>query len=125
MSSSKANPGSPLGSSNDRRRNPRHPCNGPIDFRIHGWFLQRGRVLNVCLDGCLIEASLATGRVPGDQLDLRFEVNHLCFRAQCIVRSVNPGGLLGIEILHLSDRNRTQLHELIAELSATSPAAHP
>jgi hypothetical protein len=105
--------------SHNRRRTPRHACLGPIDFRIHGWYLRRGRILDLCLDGCLIQPRLATDCVPGDQLDLRFEVHGLAFRAQCIVRRVGPDGLLGIELLQLSDRNRAQLRELLAELDAT------
>lgn len=48
---------------------------------------------------------------------MRFEVNRLSFRVHCIVRQVRPSGRLGLEILCLSDRSRTQLRELIAELS--------
>jgi hypothetical protein len=101
----------------DRRRTRRHSLHGPIDFSVRNWYLRRGRILNLCLDGCLIEPRLATGCAPGDQLDLRFEVNRLAFRAQCIVRRVSPDGLLGVEILRLSDRNRAQLRDLLAGLA--------
>jgi len=84
----------------DRRRTRRHSLHGPIDFSVRNWYLR-----------------LATGCAPGDQLDLRFEVNRLAFRAQCIVRRVSPDGLLGVEILRLSDRNRAQLRDLLAGLA--------
>ncbi|HEY0163221.1 MAG TPA: PilZ domain-containing protein [Edaphobacter sp.] len=105
----------------ERRRSPRYACAGPIDFRIQGWYLRRGRILNLCLDGCLIEPQLNTGYLIDDQLDLRFEVNGQPFRAQCVVRRIESTGLLGVEILHLSDRNRRHLRELIAELATLSP----
>jgi hypothetical protein len=108
----------------DRRRTRRHPLHGPIDFSVRNWYLRRGRILNLCLDGCLIQPHLATGCTPGDLLDLRFEVNRLAFRAQCTVRRVSPDGLLGVEILRLSDRNRAQLRDLLAEQPpATKPGA--
>lgn len=105
----------------ERRKTPRYSCHGPIDFRIQGWYLRRGRILNLCLDGCLIQPQLATDCIPGDELDLRFEVNHLAFRAQCIVRRVQPSGVIAVELLSLSDRNRRQLGELMEELAALSP----
>jgi hypothetical protein len=100
----------------ERRRSPRHWCHGPADFRVHNWYLRKGRILNLCLDGCLLQPRLTTGYRSGDRLDLRFEINRLAFRAECIVRSVNPDNTLGVELLHLSSRNEAQLHELIAEL---------
>lgn len=114
--------GSPDGS-NDRRRTPRYSCHGPINFRVEGWYLHRGRIRNLCLDGCLLEPMLHTGCVPGEYLDLRFEVNRLPFLAHCIVRRVHPSGALGVEILRLSERGRSQLHQLIGELALLTPAS--
>ena len=109
----------------ERRRTPRHPCHGPADFRVHNWFLRRGRILNLCLDGCLIQAHLSTDCRPGDLLDLRFEINHLAFRARCIVRRINPDNTLGVELLQLSSRNQSQLRELIAELATAATPTSP
>jgi len=100
----------------ERRRTPRHACHGPADFRVHNWYLRRGRILNLCLEGCLLQPRQATGYRPGDTLDLRFEINRLAFRAQCIVRRINPDHTLGVELLELSTRNRAQLRELLNEL---------
>lgn len=104
------------GPRSERRRAHRHRIHGPADFRIQNWYLRSGRILNLCLDGCLLEPRLATDCIPGDLLDLRFEINGLSFRASCIVRRVSPDGLLGIELTQLSDRNRAQLQQLIDEL---------
>lgn len=103
----------------ERRKTPRYPCSGPIDFRIQNWHVRKGRILNLCLDGCLIEPHLATGYVIGDQLEMRFEVNRISFRVHCIVRQIRPSGNLGVEILCLSDRSRHQLRALIEELART------
>ncbi|MBS1799925.1 MAG: PilZ domain-containing protein [Acidobacteria bacterium] len=105
--------------SKERRRSPRYGCHGPADFRVHNWYLRRGRILDLCLDGCLLQPNLSTGYRPGDVIDLRFEINHLCFRASCIVRRVNPDNTLGVELLKLSGRNHAQLAELIAELDTS------
>lgn len=69
------------------------------------------------MDGCLIQPRDSTDYVVGDQLEMRFEVNRLSFRVHCIVRQVRASGHLGVEILCLSDRSRSQLRELIHELS--------
>jgi hypothetical protein len=107
------------------RKTRRYSCYGPIEFRIQDWYTFTGRILNLCLDGCLIQPSQPTDCVVGERLDLRFEVNRLSFRVQCIVRHISPDGTLGIEILLLSDRSRRQLNELIEELESTanSPAS--
>ena len=104
----------------ERRRSPRYSCSGPIDFRILGWYLQKGRILNLCLEGCLIEPHRTTDYGVGDQLELRFEVNRLAFRALCVVRRIQSTGALGVQILRLSDRGRRQLEELVEELSRSS-----
>ncbi|MBS1820834.1 MAG: PilZ domain-containing protein [Acidobacteria bacterium] len=101
----------------ERRRSPRHACRGPADFRVHNWYLRRGRILNLCLDGCLLQPDLSTGYRPGDVLDLRFEIDRLAFRASCIVRRVNPDNTLGVELLQLSGRNHTRLRELLDQLA--------
>jgi hypothetical protein len=107
-------------SSADQRRTLRHPCHGTIEIRIDGWRLYPGRILNLGIDGCLVEAAQWAGCEPGDLLDLCFSVNHLSFRTQCIVRWTRPSGTVGVEILLVSVRGRRQLDELIQELAATS-----
>jgi hypothetical protein len=87
-----------------------------VDFRIENWHLRRGRIVNLCLEGCLIEPQHATDCVPGDTLDIRFEINRLAFRARAIVRQVSASGWLGVEITELSPRSQEQLQELIGEL---------
>jgi len=108
------------GNSKERRRVPRHRCQGPIDFRIQGWTLRKGRILNVCLHGCLIEPQAGSDCMVGDQLEIRFEVNHLVFRAKCVVRGIQASGNIGVEILYLSDRSHRQLQELVEELGTLS-----
>jgi len=105
----------------DRRRSARHRVHGPVDFRIENWHLRRGRILNLCLDGCLIEPQYTTDCVPGDTLDLRFEINRVAFRARATVRRVSDSGRLGVEIAQLSSRSLAKLQDLVAELES-SPA---
>jgi hypothetical protein len=102
----------------DRRKSRRYPCYGPFDFRIDGWYITTGKIVDLCLNGCLLQPCLQSEVNINDVLDLRFEVNHLTFRARCIVRRVSPDGTLGIEILLLSERLRKQLKDLIEELES-------
>ncbi|HEY6413571.1 MAG TPA: PilZ domain-containing protein [Edaphobacter sp.] len=105
------------------RKTRRYLCYGPIEFRVRDWYTFTGRILNLCLEGCLIQPDQPTGYTVGEHLNLRFEVNHLTFQVQCIVRRVAPDGTLGVEILLLSDRTRRQLLELIEELESAGQEA--
>jgi PilZ domain len=102
----------------DARKTRRYPCYGPIEFRVQDWYTFTGKILNLSLEGCFIQPDQPTGYTVGDRLNLRFEVHHLTFLVQCIVRRVAPDGTLGVEILLLSDRTRTQLNQLIQELDS-------
>ena len=107
-----------MSSPSERRKSRRYPCYGPFDFRIDGWYITTGKIVDLCLNGCLLQPRLQSEVNINDILDLRFEVNRLTFRARCIVRRVSPDGTLGIEILFLSDRSRKQLKDLIEELDS-------
>ena len=95
----------------EARKSPRHPCYGPIDFRVDNWRIT-GKVINLCLKGCLIRPRQHLVCSIGDTLDLRFEVNGLSFHAHCIVRWVGADHMVGVEMLQLSERGRRQLREL-------------
>lgn len=109
--------GTPVPAS-DRRSTRRHRVHGPIHFSIENWQRRSGRILDLCLEGCLIQHEHAADCMPGDTLDLRFEINRLAFRARCIVRRVSPDGRLGVQLTQLSQRSRTQLQQLLAELES-------
>jgi PilZ domain len=100
------------------RKTRRYSCCGPIEFRVQDWYTFTGKILNLSLEGCFIQPDQPTGYSVGDRLNLRFEIHHLTFLVQCIVRRVAPDGTLGVEILLLSDRTRTQLKDLIEELDS-------
>ena len=101
----------------EARKSPRHSCYGPIDFRVDDWHIT-GKVIDLCLEGCLIRPRQHPVCSIGDTLDLRFEVNGLGFRAHCIVRWVGADHMVGVEILLLSERCRRQLRELIDQLAS-------
>jgi PilZ domain len=107
----------------ERRKSRRYPCYGPFNFRIDGWYITTGNIVDLCLNGCLLQPRLQSEVNINDILDLRFEVNRLNFRARCIVRRISPDGTLGIEILFLSDRLRNQFQELIEELKSPEQAS--
>lgn len=103
----------------EARKTQRYLCYGSGELRNQHSHTFAGKILNLSVDGCLIEPGQPTDYIVGDHIDLRFEVKHLSFRVQCIVRRVSPEGALGVEILLLSDRSRKQLGELIEELAST------
>jgi hypothetical protein len=104
----------------DARRSPRYACHGPIQFRINHWEI-KGKIINLCLEGCLIRPTREIDLEADDEFDLRFEVNRLSFRVRAIVRRVGEDGTLGVEILQLSSRVRAQLRELLDELADARP----
>jgi hypothetical protein len=99
----------------ERRRAARHGVRGPVAFRVQNWYLRRGSVLDLCMDGCLIAPQLVSGCEPGDALEIHFEIKGVAFRAQCVVRRVSVEGLLGIELTHLSERAREELRLLLQD----------
>jgi hypothetical protein len=110
--------GSASFSESERRRSGRYEVQGPADFGKRHWYRRRGRILNLGLDGCLIEPRRSTGHSPGDSTEIRFEVNRIRFDARVIVRSVYSDGLLGVELVEMSEACRTRLLTLIDEMHA-------
>src|ERR1700753_2082054 len=101
--------GKPSSIGEDSRKTPRYGCHGPIEIQIGGWRPYTGRICNLSLQGCLIEPTRwAEGNVV-DHIQLRFQVNRLSVLAECIVRSVRPGGAMGVEILQVGSQGRQQL----------------
>ena len=110
--------GSASSSESERRRPGRYEVQGPADFGIRHWYQRRGRILSLGLDGCLIKPQTSTGHSSGDSMEIRFEVNRIHFGARGIVRSVYSDGLLGVELVEMSERSRTRLLTLIDEMHA-------
>lgn len=103
----------------DGRRSRRYICHGPIKFRIHNGHAT-GKIINLCLEGCFIQPNQEICFFVGDTFDLRFEVNHLVFLAQCVVRRVAKDRKIGVEIVMMSRRGHQQLIELLRELAMTT-----
>ena len=110
--------GSASSSESERRRSGRYEVQGPADFGKRYWYQRRDRILNLGLDGCLIEPRRSTGHSPGDSTEICFEVNRIRFDARVIVRSVYSDGLLGVELVEMSEPSRTRLLTLIDEMHA-------
>jgi len=106
----------------DARRSPRYTCHGPVQFRIRNGEIN-GKIINLSLDGCLFCPTHELDLEVGDEFDLRFKVSGLSFCARAIVRRVGANNTVGVEIIQLSERVRTQLRELLDELSHGQPQA--
>ena len=92
---------------------------GSASFGAHPWYLHRGRIHNICLDGCLIEPRASTGLSSGDSIALRFKINRINFRARGTVSRVDPDGKLAVEIVKLSEGSRNRLMALLDEVNST------
>ena len=110
--------GSASSSESERRRSGRYEVQGPADLGTRHWYQRRGRIVNLGLDGCLIEPRRSTGHSPGDSRELRCAVNRITFPARAIVRSVYSDGLLGLEPVEMTEPSRTRLLTLIDEMHA-------
>jgi hypothetical protein len=106
-------------SESERRCSARYDVQGSARFGVHQWYLRRGRIHNLCLDGCLIEPRASTSLSPGDSIALHFKINRISFRARAIVSSVDPDGMLAVEIVDLSEDCRKRLLTLLDEVNAT------
>jgi PilZ domain len=107
----------PSSTGKDSRKTPRYRCHGSIEIQIGGWRPYVGRICNLSLQGCLIEPTRWAECNVGDRIQLRFQVNRLSVLTECIVRSVRPGGGMGVEILQVGAQGRQQLLELMQELA--------
>jgi hypothetical protein len=74
------------------------------------------KVLDVSVDGCLVEmeAPLLVGM--GEPLEISFCVNQLPFRVRAELRVVRGIRTLGFQFVKLSVRARRRLNELVEEL---------
>lgn len=100
-----------------RRISPRVECRGAAELhRARSDGESVAKVLDMSVDGCLVEleAPLLVG--VGEPLEISFSVNQLPFRVRAEVRVVRGIRTLGFQFVKLSVRARRRLSELMEEL---------
>jgi hypothetical protein len=74
------------------------------------------KILNLSVDGCLMELQGPLDLATDEIVELLFTVNQMPFRVRGKIRAVRSIVLVGSQFLQLSERTRRHLHELIEEL---------
>jgi hypothetical protein len=104
----------------EQRRHPRYACDGRAEvFLPQGGMLIRGRILNLSIAGCFIEAPTITLE-RGTHVEVFFESRQLQFRVAGSIAILHPRSGVGILFLQVSFRLARQLQLLIGELEEVS-----
>jgi hypothetical protein len=78
--------------------------------------LFRGRVLDISVAGCYVETEARLRLAPGTSVEMVFQLNDRAFRCDATSRMIRTKGA-GFLFAFLDERTKTELDELIAELS--------
>jgi hypothetical protein len=100
----------------ERRQCKRHVCDGRAEvFLPHGGTVIPGRILNLSMRGCFVEAP-AINFERGTHVEVFFETNKLQFRVAGSIAIIYRRHGAGIAFLQMSDRVALQLETLLEEL---------
>ena len=101
----------------EQRKQPRFSCSGDAQVRMPVGNCCRAEILDLSLEGCLVELEEPKELVLETILELTFTVNQLPFRVRGEVRSTRTPTTIGFQFPQLSERSRRQLQELVDELA--------
>lgn len=104
-------------SASERRKHPRYACEGHAEvFLPHGGLLFRGRILDLSVSGCMIEATGITLE-RGTHVEIYFTARQLQFRVPGNIAVLYRGKGVGIAFYHVSRRMAEQIREMVSELA--------
>ena len=104
----------------NRRRHVRYTCGGRAEvFLPHGGLLLRGRILDLSLSGCFIEAPALTLE-RGTHVEVFFVARQMQFRVSGHIAAVSRKGGAGVAFLNLSPRLARQVADPVHELKEIS-----
>ncbi|MBT9331312.1 PilZ domain-containing protein [Paracidobacterium acidisoli] len=99
----------------ERRQASRYDCEGYAEvFLPLGGLRFRGRILNLSLTGCFIEANFNLER--GTRVEIYFEARHLRFRVAGAVAALRNRRGVGVSFVDLTPRRAAQIEDLVQEL---------
>jgi len=101
----------------ERRQHTRYAVDAWAEVMVKdGTMLFRGRVLDISVAGCYVETEARLRLAPGTSVEMVFRLNDRVFRCDATSRMIRTKGA-GFLFAFLDDRTKTELDELIAELS--------
>lgn len=101
----------------DRRLNPRFLCSGKAEMRsLSSGFRAEGRIQNLSLGGCRIEAEERMAFRAGEKVEITFCVRQLPLRVQATICPPLSSHSASVRFTLLSERGKLQLLALIEEL---------
>jgi hypothetical protein len=114
--SSTTGPSSPAAPSANRRRHPRYLCEGHAEvFLPHGALLFQGKILDLSLSGCFIEAP-ALNLERGTHVEVYFITHQIPFRVAGRIAVLHRRRGAGIAFQDMGPRRTRHVAELLHEL---------
>ncbi len=113
---------------NDRRKRERFRVDGLAEVNIPNCqILFRGLTSDLSYAGCYIQSPAYLGADLGQEVEVRFSVSDVHFRASAKVTTVRRGKGAGFEFLHVEEEAQNNLNTLIEKLSSPTsvPAESP
>jgi PilZ domain len=100
-----------------RRKEPRHPVDTGAVIRLIDLAAKlEGRILDVSMGGCRIRTNLPFPLGVFRRVEMQFRMEGLPFRLAGVTQAIYDPFNVGIRFLHVSERMREQLGQLIEEI---------
>jgi hypothetical protein len=107
----------------EKRRQERFPADGPAEVVVaDAGIVFRGKTRDLSQRGCYIKSTAYLSAGVGAEVEVRFSVSDVHFRAPARVRLVRPGKGAGFEFLRVEQNVQNDLNSLIERLSCPMPA---
>jgi hypothetical protein len=107
----------------EKRRRKRFPVDGPAEVVVaDAGIVFRGKTHDLSQTGCYINSKGYLVAGIGAEVEVRFSVSDVQFRAPAKVRLVKPGKGAGFEFLRVEQNVQKDLDTLIETLSCATPA---
>lgn len=108
----------------DRRRSPRLECLGNaqlriLDFESAHTVQVQGKILNLSLIGCCIEAERPVCLRVLDKLEVYFHLNGTPILVMGVARAIHSKTRIGIEFVDVSSRKEEQIRFIMNDLLET------
>jgi hypothetical protein len=106
----------------EKRRQERFPADGPAEVVVaDAGIVFRGNTRDLSQRGCYIKSTCYLSAGVGTEVEVRFSVSDVHFRAPARVRLVRPGKGASFEFLRVEQNVQNDLNSLIERLSCPMP----
>ena len=101
----------------ERRKEPRHNVDGSATLHLLDPAVRlRGRILDLSWNGCQFRTDDCYSIGIYRRVEIEFHLDGLPFLIAGVTQSIHKRHIVGVRFLNLSERKRSQLDELIAEI---------